>query len=493
MPHLSYISDPCHWLNLVRDLGYGMLFDSSSRSASLSFTEAQGGASSSSARYDIISAAPECVTIARGSLTHIYHPDSESCDSSQMPVFDILEQQLASITCESHTDLPFTGGLAGFWGYELNHRLEPGRISPRETRLLCLDKSQDQSQETLPDMIVGLYLWAIITDHHKQSCELYFHPALSETKKQRILNALRWMPVEKRPAQQTTFELQENFAPFTSREGYDDAFGRIQEWIDSGDCYQVNLTQRFTTSYKGDPFDAYHQLRKISPTPFSVYLDFPQMKILSHSPERLLLSDHGLIESKPIKGTRPRGETPAQDKAYASELLASPKDRAENLMIVDLLRNDLGRNCTPGSIRVPTLFGLESYANVHHMVSTVTGELAQGRSNVDLLRDAFPGGSVTGAPKIRAMEIIRELEPSPRSVYCGAIGYISTNGRMDTNIPIRTLVADGNNIHTWGGGAIVKDSVCDSEYEESVTKVQNLIRALETLFFERQINQPELY
>ena len=329
-------------------------------------------------------------------------------------------------------------------------------------------------------MMVGLYLWALITDHHKQNCEIVFHPSLPSQKKQAIRELLN-RSMETADTK-TTFRLSQPFEPVLPRKAYNHAFDSIQNWIQSGDCYQVNLTQRLSTQYLGDTWQAYQTLRDLSPTPFSAYLDFPGMNILSHSPERLLKSENGQIETKPIKGTRPRGTTPAEDRQLANELLSSPKDRAENLMIVDLLRNDLGRNCQTGSIRVPVLFGLESYANVHHMVSTITGTLADGSSNIALLRDAFPGGSVTGAPKIRAMEIIRDLEPVSRSVYCGAIGYISCNGQMDTNIPIRTLVADGNQIHTWGGGAIVADSGCDSEYEESLTKVRNLVRGLESNF-----------
>ena len=423
-----------------------------------------------SSRYDIVTAAPESVTVVRNGKTSVFQPDTSQHQESSESAFTALAHQLDGLECGHATHLPFSGGLAGYWGYELNNLLEPARIPPR--------------RHNHPEMMVGLYLWAIITDHHKQTCDLFFHPSLSQQKKQSILDLLQQGPVSEDSSKQGyhTFTLSAPFRNMTSRSRYDESFERIQEWIQSGDCYQVNLTQRFTAEYQGDPWQAYRKLRKISPTPFSAFLDFPNMRILSHSPERLLLSDSGQIETKPIKGTRPRGETPVQDRANASELLNSPKDRAENLMIVDLLRNDLGRNCRPGSIRVPTLFGLESYANVHHMVSTIVGELAEGRSNIDLLRDAFPGGSVTGAPKIRSMEIIREIEPDARSVYCGAIGYISTNGRMDTNIPIRTLVADEQEIHTWGGGAIVADSECDSEYEESITKVRNLINGLENLF-----------
>ena len=184
-------------------------------------------------------------------------------------------------------------------------------------------------------------------------------------------------------------------------------------------------------------------------------------------------------ETKPIKGTVPRGRSELEDQESAAALINSPKDRAENLMIVDLLRNDLSKNCRPGSVKVPHLFAVESFANVHHLVSTVTGELSQNSSPIDLLRDCFPGGSITGAPKRRAMEIIEQLEPVRRSVYCGSIGYVSANNRMDTNIAIRTVVASGSDLHCWGGGGIVADSEAESEFEESMAKIQLLLETLQ--------------
>ncbi len=205
-----------------------------------------------------------------------------------------------------------------------------------------------------------------------------------------------------------------------------------------------------------------------------------QQGILSLSPERFLRCDaDGRVETRPIKGTRPRGTNPAEDRRLADELSASLKDRAENVMIVDLLRNDLGRVCRPGSVRVPQLCGLESYANVHHLVSVVCGQLAEGRRALDLLAAAFPGGSITGAPKVRAMQIIDELEPSRRSIYCGSLGYVDVRGQMDTSIAIRTAVADGGQLHLWGGGGLVADSDVEAEYAETLAKIRHLMQALE--------------
>jgi Anthranilate/para-aminobenzoate synthases component I len=203
--------------------------------------------------------------------------------------------------------------------------------------------------------------------------------------------------------------------------------------------------------------------------------------ILSLSPERFVRVSHHQVETRPIKGTRPRGKNSAEDAANAAELLASAKDRAENLMIVDLLRNDLGRTCRTGSVRVPQLFTLESYPNVHHLVSSVVGELADGKDALDLIGDSFPGGSITGAPKIRAMQIIDELEPTRRSLYCGSLLYLDVRGEMDSSIAIRSLLVKDGRVSCWGGGGIVADSDWQDEYQESITKVKVLLDTLQTL------------
>jgi para-aminobenzoate synthetase component 1 len=251
---------------------------------------------------------------------------------------------------------------------------------------------------------------------------------------------------------------------------YTAAFKRIKQYIRAGDCYQVNLAQRFVVDVRGDTWLAYRRLRRLNSAPFGAYLNTPCARILSASPERFLEVRAGRVQTRPIKGTRARSPDPARDRAAAAELVASAKDRAENLMIVDLLRNDIGKNCAPGSVAVPSLFSLESFATVHHLVSTVTGRLAPGRDAVHLLRGCFPGGSITGAPKLRAMEIIEELEPHRRGVYCGAIGYLGFDGAMDTNIAIRTAVAAQGSMRFWAGGGIVADSELQAEYQETFDK-----------------------
>jgi para-aminobenzoate synthetase component I len=260
---------------------------------------------------------------------------------------------------------------------------------------------------------------------------------------------------------------------------YLEALARIRDYLIAGDCYQVNLAQRFAAPAAGDPWTAYRRLRVLNAAPFGAYLQTPDAHLLCSSPERFLWVRDGRVETRPIKGTRPRATDPDEDARLAESLRLSPKDRAENLMIVDLLRNDLGRVCATGSLQVPGLFEIERFARVHHLVSTVTGRLAAGRTALDLLRAAFPGGSITGAPKRRAMEIIEELEPHRRGVYCGAIGYLGFDGAMDTNIAIRTLIHSDGVVRCWAGGGIVADSDPESEYRETYDKAAPLLDLLQ--------------
>jgi para-aminobenzoate synthetase component 1 len=278
------------------------------------------------------------------------------------------------------------------------------------------------------------------------------------------------------------FKLQAPMNADLSADQYRHAIERIQQYIQAGDCYQVNFAQRFRAPCQGDPWTAYCALRAACPTPFSGFQSLPDgAAVLSLSPERFVKVSERLVETRPIKGTRPRGVTPAEDAANAAELLASPKDRAENLMIVDLLRNDLGRTCRTGSVRVPELFSLESYPNVHHLVSSVTGQLADDRDALDLIAGSFPGGSITGAPKIRAMQIIDELEPTRRGLYCGSLLYLDVRGEMDSSIAIRSLLVKDGQVCCWGGGGIVADSQWQAEYQESITKVKVLLDTLQNL------------
>jgi len=263
-----------------------------------------------------------------------------------------------------------------------------------------------------------------------------------------------------------------------TRESYGHAFDRIHQYIIEGDCYQANLSQRFEAEFEGSSWQAYQQIRKGNPAPYSAYLSLPNCEILSASPERFLKVSGDDVETKPIKGTSPRGKDEIEDQMFAQQLMDSEKDKAENLMIVDLLRNDLGKSCKTGSISVPSLFTLESFPAVHHLVSTVTGKLSDNKHAIDLLRGCFLGGSITGVPKIRSMEIIEELETHRRGIYCGSIGYIDFNGNMDSNIAIRTLAAINNKLYCSAGGAIVADSNVDAEYQETFDKVDRMLDLL---------------
>jgi para-aminobenzoate synthetase component 1 len=362
-------------------------------------------------------------------------------------------------------EIPFCGGLLGYFGYDFGRRLE---------RL----PSQAVDDLHLPDARFGLYAWALVTDHENRTSQLVFHPRLADSERVRLIGLFSQPP----GGTSTTFRLLERFRPDLSQDSYRQAIERIQGYIQAGDCYQVNFAQRFQAPCQGDPWAAYCALRAACPTPFAGYQALPDGgAILSLSPERFLRISQGKVETRPIKGTRPRGANAEADATQASELLASPKDRAENLMIVDLLRNDLGRSCRVGSVRVPELFTLESYPNVHHLVSSVTGELAADKDALDLIAGSFPGGSITGAPKIRAMQIIDELEPTRRAIYCGSLLYLDVRGEMDSSIAIRSLLVKDGKVSCWGGGGIVADSDWQAEYQESLTKVRVLLETLERL------------
>jgi len=412
-------------------------------------------------RYDILAADPYLTLTTRDKLTEIHHQDKVRLSPDDP--FALLREALAEPAGEM-ADLPFCGGAIGWFSYDLGRRIE--RL-PEPAR----------DREQLPEMVIGLYDWAVVVDHQQQRSWLVGQGRDQRTRK-------RWWSLIKRfclpakPRKRVPFRITGPTRSNMDRAAYGEAFKRIKHYIQEGDCYQVNFAQRFSTPAEGDGWSAYQELRGLNAAPFSAYLRTPYAEILSSSPERFLKLTGRQVETKPIKGTRPRGDTPEGDSAMAQELAASTKDRAENLMIVDLLRNDIGRVCQPGSVQVPRLFAVESYATVHHLVSTVTGELARDQDASGLLRACFPGGSITGAPKIRALEIITELEPDSRGLYCGSIGYISFDGQMDSNIAIRTLVYNQGEIRCWAGGGIVYDSDVDAEYQETFDKASALLQLL---------------
>ncbi|MFI5018980.1 MAG: aminodeoxychorismate synthase, component I, partial [Dongiales bacterium] len=386
--------------------------------------------------------------------------------------FKALAERLALYPLEHEPGLPpFQTGAAGYFAYDLGRHLER----------LPAHRIDDQP---LPDLLMGLYDWTIAFDHQEKRCFIMAsgYPAPSETARRRQA-AARIAEIRERLARPAPLPSRPVIAPpmpDLERSAYETMVRRTIDYILAGDIYQANITQRFsaTLAAEDDPFALYCALRRRNPAPFAAYLRHGEVAIVSASPERFLKLAQGRVETRPIKGTRPRGATPAEDDALKHELIESIKDRAENLMIVDLLRNDLSRVCRDRTVEVPVLFGLESYATVHHLVSVVTAELVAGKSAVDLLRAAFPGGSITGAPKIRAMEIIAELEPTRRGPYCGSIGYIGFDGAMDTSIVIRTICILGRQLTFQVGGGIVADSDPAAEYEESLTKAKAMIEVL---------------
>ncbi|MCF6435099.1 aminodeoxychorismate synthase component I [Pseudoalteromonas sp. MMG022] len=405
-------------------------------------------------RFDIISINPKHLLEAKDG--HIYLDGVQQ----QHTCFTIMKDKLKELSDQKAPfDLPFSGGWLGYFGYDLGRYIEQ----------LPIHATKDIS---LPDMSIGLYLDALIFDNHNHQWYYISQPSLD-----RVSDYLD-MLAAKSPTYRT-FKLTSKWQSNMTQAQYNTQFEKIHQYLLSGDCYQINLAQRFSAEFSGEPWLAYKKLRAHNKAPFSAYMNTSAGAILSVSPERFLLVSDKQVETKPIKGTLPRLADPIEDKQQAERLASSSKDRAENVMIVDLLRNDLGKVAKPGTVQVPSLFAIESFPAVHHLVSTVTCELAEEHCAVDQLEAAFPGGSITGAPKIRAMQIIEELEPHRRSVYCGSIGYVSACGRMDTSITIRTLVCCDEKIHCWAGGGIVADSQAELEYQETYHKVNKILPILD--------------
>jgi len=443
---LPYCPDSAERFEAIADEPWSVFLDS-------------GRPRSTMGRFDILAARPYVTLVTRGGMTEIRERNRPTL--SPADPFELLRRYLAA---DGHpTALPFAGGAIGYFGYDLARRIEQLPSHARDA-------------EAIPDMAIGIYDWAVIVDHAQRASWLVGsgRDARTDASWNELIALFSDTPhvTARRPFQVGPVSC--NFTP----DSYRQAFSRVQHYIRAGDCYQVNLAQRFAAEVSGDHWLGYQTLRRLNPAPYSAYLNFPGARILSSSPERFLEVKQGRVETKPIKGTRPRAAAPEADSALARELRDSTKDRAENLMIVDLLRNDLGKVCQAGSVAVPRLFEVESFATVHHLVSTVTGRLDRDIDAVGLLRAAFPGGSITGAPKIRAMEIIEELEPNRRGVYCGAVGWLGFNGDMDTNIAIRTMVSSDHSLRFWAGGGLVADSRADDEYQECLDKASAMLKLM---------------
>jgi para-aminobenzoate synthetase component I len=437
-------------------------------------------------RYSYLMADPFRWLVARPGEVRIVDSSAEKVVTVTDDPFSVLARHLREFAVDPLPGLPpFQGGAAGLFGYDLCHHIER------------LPRPRIDEFET-PDLAVGLYDWVLAFDHQQQRAWIIStgfpetEPArrsrraaarLTEVRQRlqarieaivpRHPNGMRVSPAASHPVPGLP-NVSSNF----DRDGYLQTIRRAIEYVHAGDCFQVNIAQRLLSPATLAPLELYGRLRERNPAPFAGYFDLGDFVIASASPERFLRVASGEVETRPIKGTRPRGKTPAEEQAQIAELQGSVKDRAENVMIVDLLRNDLGRVCHYGTVKVEAVCRIETYQYVHHLVSVVKGRLRQGLGPIDLLRAAFPGGSVTGAPKVRAMEIIAELEPTARGPYCGSLGWIGFDGSMDTNLLIRTFTVGRGWMQFPVGGGIVADSVPEQEYAETWHKAEGLLRAL---------------
>ncbi|MEC8996403.1 MAG: aminodeoxychorismate synthase component I [Pseudomonadota bacterium] len=412
-------------------------------------------------KYDIISCCPIKKIIAYQNATIVEFNGSKKVFRDDP--MDVLKDTMKESFSNNYTDLPFSGGAIGYFSYDLGNKYES-------------IKSVSADSDNTPIMAFGIYDWSIIIDH-KLKKSILIYEAENDLIKDIINNFKNKKFALKK---KRTFSINSKYSSNLSYEEYVEKFNSIKSYIEKGDCYQINFAQRFSLSYEGDTWEIFKKVLQKYKAPYSSYMNFPFVKILSYSPERFLQIENNHVETKPIKGTRPIHENKQKDMQLKQELIDSNKDKAENLMIVDLLRNDLGRNCNFGSIRVKKLFEIETFSNVHHLVSTIEGKISDKSNIFKLIRDCFPGGSITGAPKIRSMQIINELESNRRSIYCGSIGYISFNNKVDLNIAIRTIIANKNYLYFWGGGGIVYDSNVKSEFQETIDKVSPIINALKS-------------
>ena len=427
-------------------------------------------------RYSFMGGNPFLLLSSRGENISTIRDSVESIEQGNP--LDALGRYLETYRLDSGIlPVPFTGGAVGYISYDICHFIE--KLPKR-----AVDDLQ------LPECCFGFYDLVLAFDNllGKAFIVSTGFPELDDKRrlnrarerlqefKARLASLLRYGGElsPKPPPVGEQISLRSNF----TRESYMEAVEQARQYIIDADIFEVNISQRFEAEIPITPWELYLRLRQINPAPFAAYLDFDEVTIISASPERFIRCQKDWVETRPIKGTASRGKTPREDRAKAKELLSSIKDHAENMMIVDLERNDLGRVCRFGTVKVTELAILEKYPTVYHLTSTVVGQLKEGKGRIELLKATLPGGSITGAPKIRAMEIIDELESTRRSIYTGNIGYLGFNGNMDLSIVIRTFLIKGNRAYFQAGGAVVFDSQPEAEYQETMDKVQALIDAL---------------
>ncbi|MBM3236995.1 aminodeoxychorismate synthase component I [Candidatus Poribacteria bacterium] len=482
-------------------------------------------------RYSFMSSEPFLIFRSKGKRAEFISPPNKGrgdfsgrVEQVEGDPFELLRPILERFSCPITPNSPlFPGGAVGYFAYDLGRFIEdlpdttfddiqiPDCYFAFYDTVVVIDhilnktylcscgfpesgkKAEQRAKERLQ------WLQRKISDNYKPKIENKGHESLREKKMARDKRAnTPPAPLGKGDGKEGKGQMfsppvtllssdvslpKKNIIPNFTKDAYIKAIKRAKQYIAAGDIYQVNLSQRFTADLNIHPYDLYTRLRTRNPAPFAAYLSFDDVAIVSSSPERFLqfFADTRMVYTRPIKGTRPRGATPKEDAKLADELVNSEKDRAELIMIVDLERNDLGRVCEIGSVHVPELIVLEKYPTVYHLVSTVAGKLPKNKDRIDLLKATFPGGSITGTPKIRSMEIINELEPTNRSVYTGAIGYLSFTGNMDLNIVIRTFIIHNGKAYFQVGGGIVADSDPEAEYQETLDKARALFDALEAL------------
>jgi para-aminobenzoate synthetase component I len=401
-------------------------------------------------RYDILSACPYDRILVKNT--------GQDLDAALNKLNQILSVK------ETNHHLPFQGGAIGYVSYDLG------------ATLLGLSLYPQPSLSDMPLLDLGLYDWAIISDHEKRETNLVIaHQHQSSIELIPELIHLWQNPdncIDKK------FKVNSEFTPLISKDSYFSAIQTIKQDLKVGRSYQVNYTQPFLADYSGDSWALYRHISIRNPVPFAAYMRTPSADLLSFSPERLLLYESGTLLSSPIKGTTRRSPDDAEDLELTQQLLNCPKNRAENVMIVDLIRNDLGKIAKSGSVKVTTLCEIQSFQYVHHLVSDIQADCLDSVSPMSAFMSCFPGGSITGAPKIESMKIINELEAHSRGVYCGSIGYFSNHGRFDTNIAIRTITAKDGKLHLSAGGGIVIDSFPEDEYRECFTKIAAIINGL---------------
>lgn len=426
---LPYQANSSHYFSLIADQPGAVLLDSG-------FPECQLG------RYDICSALPEASLQLQ----------------PQQKLNELLQQARQLLPrAANQSQLPFNSGLIGYIGYSA-----------------AVPNSRHQPQ--LPGAQIGLYLWALVTDHQQCSSQLVFHPELPAAKRQQLIELF----TTNQTAPEQQFKLNAGFSADISREQYLVAFEQIQQHIQRDDCQQINFAQKFSTSYQGSSWAAYQSLRRACPTPYASYFNLGAgSALLSASPEQFLAVQQANVETWPIKGTRPRSQDRLEDQRLANELSNSAKDRNENLMIVQLMREEFAACCAADSIHTPALCQLTSFANVHHLLSCIRGKLQPQQDALDALNACFPPGSISGTPKAAAINIIDQLENSSRELYCGSVFYLDAGGNLDSSVCIRSLTAHQGQLSCWGGGGITSASCAQAEYQESIDKVKVLLQALE--------------